>query len=152
MAHEIRTTDDIPIFQKQYLPAESLNKEILKQSRELYKMGFIEDSDSPCYSPVWLVPKKPGPDGQRRWRMVIDYRKLNEKTIKDAYPLPNINSILDQLGGAKYFSILDMRMGFHQIPMNPNSKALTAFFTPYGHYQYTRMPFGLTNALWIMYY
>lgn len=72
VAHEIRTTDDDPIFQKQYRPAEALNDEILKQTRELYEMRFVEDSDSPYNSPVWMVPKKPGPDGERRWRIVIE--------------------------------------------------------------------------------
>ncbi|KMQ83421.1 enzymatic polyprotein endonuclease reverse, partial [Lasius niger] len=78
--------------------------------------------------------------------MVIDYRKLNEKTIGDAYPLPNINEILDQLGSAKYFSIFDLAQGFHQIPMDEKDTPKTAFTTPYGHYEYLRMPFGLKNA------
>lgn len=78
--------------------------------------------------------------------MVIDFRKLNEKTIRNAYPLPNINEILDQLGSAKYFSVFYLAQGFHQIPMDPNDMAKTAFWTPYGHYKYQRMPFGLKNA------
>ena len=78
--------------------------------------------------------------------MVIDYRSLNEKTISDAYPLPNICEILNQLGGAKYFSTLDLASGFHQIPMDPDSQSKTAFCTSYGHYEYKRMPFGLKNA------
>lgn len=77
--------------------------------------------------------------------MVIDYRKLNEKTISDAYPLPNIIDILDQLGGAKYFT-LDLASGFHQIPMDSESKFKTAFSTPYGHYEFNKMPFGLKTA------
>ena len=78
--------------------------------------------------------------------MVIDYRKLNEKTVGDAYPLPNITDILDQLGGAKYFSTLDLASGFHQILVNPASKPKTAFSTPNGHYEFNRMPFGLKTA------
>lgn len=78
--------------------------------------------------------------------MVIDYRKINEKTLGDAYPLPNICDILDQLGGAKYFSVLDLASGFHQIPMDPADAHKTAFSTPHGHYQFSRMPFGLRNA------
>lgn len=144
--HKIVTTDDIPTFQKQYRHPETLNKEVLEQARELLNHDIIEESDSPSNSPVWIVPKKPGPDGERRWRMVIDFRKLNDKTIKDSYPLPNINYILDQLGGAQYFSILDLAMGFHQIPMDPESKNKTAFSTPFGHYHFNRMPFGLKNA------
>ena len=78
--------------------------------------------------------------------MVIDYRKLNEKTVGDAYPLPNITDILDQLGGSKYFSSLDLASGFHQISMDPASRAKTASSTPFAHLEFLRMPFGLKNA------
>jgi len=107
---------------------------------------IIEYSNSPYNSPIWIVSKKPDSAGNKRWRMVIDYRALNEKTIGDAYPLPNITDILDQLGNAKYFSVLDLASGFHQIPMDPKDASKTAFSTPYGHYQFKRMPFGLKNA------
>ncbi|XP_051170097.1 uncharacterized protein LOC127287306 [Leptopilina boulardi] len=146
VTHSIQTTDDTPIFQKQYRPAETLNNEINIQTKELKKNECIEDSDSPYNSPVWIVPKKPGPDGKKRWRMVIDFRRLNDITVKDSYPLPHITSILDQLGGAQYFSTLDLAMGFHQIKMHPDSKAKTAFSTPFGHFHFNRMPFGLKNA------
>ena len=146
MQHEIHTTDDLPTFQRQYRPAEAHNEEILKQTRELLNSNLIEDSNSPYNSPVWIVPKKSDEQGNKRWRMVIDYRQLNEKTISDAYPLPNITHILDQLGGAQYFSILDLASGFHQVKMHPSSKPKTAFSTPYGHYHFNRMPFGLKNA------
>ena len=78
--------------------------------------------------------------------MVLDFRKLNEKTIGDAYPLPNIIDILDQLGSAQYFSVFDIASGFHQIKMSPEDSHKTAFSTPYGHYEFNRMPFGLKNA------
>lgn len=78
--------------------------------------------------------------------MVIDYRALNEKTVGDFYPLPNITHILGQLGEAKYFSVMDLGSGFHQIPMNPNSQAKTAFSTFCSHLEFTRMPIGLKNA------
>lgn len=70
--------------------------------------------------------------------MVIDYRKLNEKTILDAYPLPNIDEILDQLGNARYFSAFDLASGFHQIGMSSKDVAKTAFSTPNGHFEYVR--------------
>lgn len=74
---------------------------------------------------------------------MIDYRGLNEKIIEDAYPLSNITEILDQLGSAKYFSIFDLKSGFHQIEMHPEDRQKTAFSTLHGHYEFTRMPFGL---------
>ena len=108
--------------------------------------GIIEPSDSPYNSPVWVVPKKTDASGKQKWRIVIDFRKLNELTDQDAYPLPDIDNILSQLGNAKFFSALDLSSGFHQIPMNPESKKYTAFSAPQGHYHYNRMPFGLKNA------
>ena len=78
--------------------------------------------------------------------MVLDFRKLNEKTIGDSYPLPNIIDISDQLGSAQYFSVFDLASGFHQIKMSPEDSHKTAFSAPYGHYEFDRMPFGLKNA------
>jgi len=76
-----------------------------------------------------VVPKKTDASGQQYFRLVVDYRKLNEKTIGNAYPLPDITEILDQLGQAKYFSCLDLEMGYHQIDMNPSDVDKTAFST-----------------------
>lgn len=76
----------------------------------------------------------------------MNYQNLNQKTIRDVYPLPNICDILDQLGGAKYFSVLDLANGFHQIPMHPDDAHKTAFSTSHGHYQFERMSFGLKNT------
>jgi len=84
--------------------------------------------------------------GNKRWRMIIDYRALNEKTIGDAYLLPNITEILDQLGNVKYFSIFDLASGFHQIPMHKSDASKTIFTTPHRHYEFNRMPFGLKIA------
>jgi hypothetical protein len=113
---------------------------------ELLEQEIIKPSKSPYNTPVWIVPKKADSKGNKRWRMVLDFRELNEKTVGDAYPLPNITEILDQLGGAKYFSVLDLASGFHQIRMHPSDSHKTAFSTPHGHYEFDRMPFGLKNA------
>jgi len=145
-SHKIPTTDDLPINTKQYRFPPIHKVEINKQVSQLLSNDIIRASISPYNSPVWVVPKKADSHGNKRWRMVIDYRNLNEKTIGDAYPLPNISDILDQLGAAKYFSVLDLASGFHQIPMNPAHAHKTAFSTPHGHYEFTRMPFGLKNA------
>ncbi|XP_036140388.1 uncharacterized protein LOC118644842 [Monomorium pharaonis] len=144
--HFIPTTDDIPVHTKQYRFPPVHKEEISKQINDLLINDSIEHSTSPYNSPLWIVPKKPDSQGNKRWRLVIDYRNLNEKTIGDAYPLPNITDILDQLGSAKYFSVLDLASGFHQIPMASKDAPKTAFSTPYGHYQFKRMPFGLKNA------
>jgi hypothetical protein len=87
-----------------------------------------------------------GPDGKRKWRLVVDFRKLNEKTIGNAYPLPEITEILGQLGKSKYFSCLDMVMGYHQIELAPAEGLKTAFSTKQGHWEYRRLPFGLKTA------
>jgi hypothetical protein len=91
------------------------------------------------------VPKKTGIDGKQRWRLVVDFRRLNEKTI-DAYPLPGIAEILDQLGQSKCFSCSDMVMGYHQIKLEESSRLQTAFSTKQGHWQYKRLAFGLKTA------
>ena len=78
--------------------------------------------------------------------MVLDFPKLNEKTIGDSYPLPNINDIFYSLGSAKYFSVFDLATGFHHIKMDPKDSQKTAFSTPHGHYEFDRMPFGLKTA------
>lgn len=144
--HKINTTDDQPINTKQYRFPPIHKNEIDRQVGEMLKNGIIEPSVSPYNSPLWIVPKKADSKGNKRWRLVIDFRALNEKTLGDAYPLPNIIDILDQLGSAKYFSVFDLASGFHQIPMHESDAPKTAFSTPFGHYEFKRMPFGLKNA------
>uniref|UniRef100_A0AAG5DT40 RNA-directed DNA polymerase n=1 Tax=Anopheles atroparvus TaxID=41427 RepID=A0AAG5DT40_ANOAO len=113
---------------------------------ELLDNGIIAHSTSPYSSPVWVVPKKTDASGKRKIRVVIDYRKLNEKTIEDKYPIPQIEEILDNLGKSSYFTTLDLKSGFHQIEMDPKDRMKTAFSTTQGHFEFARMPFGLKNA------
>jgi len=107
---------------------------------------IIRTSVSQWNAPLLVVSKKADASGKPKLRVVVDFRKLNNISIGDSFPLPNITEILDQLGSAKYFITLDLASGYHQIPMVEPDKGKTAFSTPYGHYEFNRMPFGLKNA------
>lgn len=146
LEHEIKTTDETPVHTKQYRYPPIHQDEIKRQVTDLLGKGIIKDSDSPYNSPLWIVPKKADASGKQKWRLVIDYRKLNEKTIKDSYPIPNIDEILDGLGNAKYFSAFDLTSSFHQVGVKENDIHKTAFSTKDGHFEFVRMPFGLKNA------
>lgn len=145
--HVIKTVDEQPVFSKLYRYPPIHDVEVQNQVRSMLEQGIIRPSNSPYCSPLWVVPKKKDASGKTKWRVVIDYKNLNEKTISDKYPLPNIEDLLDQLNECKYFTALDLSSGFHQIEMDPNSIAKTAFNAgTHGHYEYLRMPFGLKNA------
>ncbi|GAA5971619.1 hypothetical protein JCM3765_001266 [Sporobolomyces pararoseus] len=105
------------------------------------KSGFIRPSQSPVGAPILFVKKKDG-----SLRLCVDYRGLNSVTIKNKYPLPLINETLDRLIGARYFTKIDLRNGYHHVRIRVGDEWKTAFRTRYGHYEYQVMPFGLTNA------
>lgn len=146
ITHEIRTKTDQQINSKLYRLPPKHEEEVRRQIEEMETQGIIRKSNSRYSSPIVIVAKKPDNSGRQKFRLCVDYRKLNEITIDDKYPLPNIDNILDKLGRAQYFSSLDLAKGYHQIKMNPNDAHKTAFVTPMGLYEFLRMPFGLKNA------
>ncbi|CAK1595436.1 unnamed protein product [Parnassius mnemosyne] len=112
----------------------------------MLEQGIIRPSESAWSSPIWIVPKKVDASGKTKWRLVVDFRKLNEKTISDKYPIPNISDVLDKLGNCQYFTTLDLASGFYQVEMNPSDIPKTAFNVEHGHFEFLRMPMGLKNS------
>lgn len=135
-----------PIFVKQYRIPESYKKEVQRQIDELESRGIIERSSSPWNSPLLLIPKKLSESGERKFRLVIDYRKLNAVTISRSYPIPLVDEIIDQKKGAKLFTVLDLHGAFHQISLNEKCKQYTSFSTAYEKYHFNSSPFGLVGS------
>ena len=130
-----------PVNQRPYRYAVQQKNEIDKMIQDLLKAGTVQPSSSTYASPVVLVKKK-----DNTWRLCVDYRKLNEMTVKDRFPIPLIEDLMDELGGSKVYSKIDLRAGYHQVRMDESEIHKTAFCTHSGHYEYLVMPFGLTNA------
>ena len=130
-----------PVYKHPYRLSPLETAEMHKQIAELLAKGFIEPSTSPYGAPILFATKADG-----TLRMCIDYRKLNDQTIKTRYPLPRIEDLLDKLQGARYFTTLDLHSGYHQILIEKGDRPKTAFTTPCGHYQWNVMPFGLCSA------
>jgi len=130
-----------PPFKATYRLSYPEMDELKKQLAELSTKGFIRPSTSPFGAPVLFVHKKEG-----TLRLCVDYRALNKITIKNRYPLPRIEELMDRLCGAKYFSKIDLYSGYHQIRIKDTDIHKTAFRTRYGHYEFLVLPFGLTNV------
>jgi hypothetical protein len=114
---------------------------IKEEIERMLESNIIQPSESPWASPVVLVRKKNG-----KLRFCVDYRRLNNVTKKDAYPLPRIQEMLNALSGSQWFSTLDLASGYWQVMMDPKDREKTAFITKYGTYEFNVMPFGLCNA------
>ena len=116
-------------------------QELRVQLQELLDKGFIRPSTSPWGAPILFAKKK-----DKTLRLCIDYRQLNRVTVKNRYPLPRIDDLFDQLRGARAYSKIDLRTGYHQLRVREIDIPKTAFRTRYGHLEFTVMPFGFTNA------
>ena len=108
--------------------------------------GAIQHSTSSWNSPILIVPKKTDASGKIKWRLVVDFRKLNDVTIGDYFPIPLNSEVLNSLGNSKYFSTVDFASGFWQNPVRTEDRPKTAFSTNCGHFYYKSMPFGLKGS------
>ena len=140
--HRIELDNTTPFKQRHRRIPPSMYQEVKEHIQELINGGIVRKSHSPWASNIVLVRKK-----DNSLRMCVDFRQLNKRTIKDSYALPRTEELFDCLKGAKYFSVLDMKSGYHQVEMDESHKSRTAFTVgPLGFYEFQRMPFGLTNA------
>lgn len=143
----IKTTDNEPVYSKAYPYPMAAVKFVNQEVSDLLNTGIIRPSRSPYNNPVWVVDKKGlNEDGSRKMRLVIDFRKLNAKTVSDKYPIPDTTVILSNLGQSSFFSTLDLKSGFHQIRLCERDREKTAFSVNNGKFEFCRLPFGLKNA------
>lgn len=139
----LRIKDGNPVYVKNYRLPKCQKEEIEKQVNKLLQSKLIEKSQSAYNSPLILVPKQTV-NGEKQWRMCVDYRLVNKKLIADRFPLPRIDDILDSLGRTKYFSVLDLYSGFWQIELTEDSRDITSFSTNDGSFRWKVLPFGLS--------
>ncbi|XP_070579112.1 uncharacterized protein [Ptychodera flava] len=139
--HRIPVTDNQPVRERHRRIPPAMYDEVKRVLKGMLDSGAIRKSHSPWAAPVVLVQKKDGTT-----RLCVDYRRLNARTIRDAYPIPRIEETLDLLKGAKWFSSIDLKSGYWQIAMSEEDIPKTAFTTPLGFFECCRMPFGLKNA------
>lgn len=131
-----------PVNIRAYRYPPSLKDEIECQVKDMLDKGLIQPSSSPFSSPVLLVRKKDG-----SWCFCVDYRHLNALTVKSVYPILVFDQLVDELGSASWFSIIDLYSGYHQIRLQPGEEFKTGFSTHAGHFEFTIVPFGLSGAL-----
>ena len=141
LKHEIEVYKRRPIYARPYKIPNSIEEEVECKIAELVRNGILKECCSPWNFPLIPVRKKSGDI-----RLCVDYRRLNDITVKKVFPLPDHQQIIDCLDGAKYFSTLDLSQGYYQIPLDERDQMKSAFTTKSGQYCFTRTPFGLTNS------
>ena len=141
MHHDIYTTPGKVVRQRPYRIPQARRAAIREEVKTMLKLQVIEESYSPWSSPIVIVPK---PDGSLRF--CNDFRKLNEISAFDAYPMPRVDELIERLGPARFVSTLDLTKGYWQVPLTHRAKEKTAFTTPDGLFQYTVLPFGVHGA------
>uniref|UniRef100_A0A9J7WVP0 ribonuclease H n=1 Tax=Cyprinus carpio carpio TaxID=630221 RepID=A0A9J7WVP0_CYPCA len=141
LQHDVRTPQGTIVRQRPYRIPEARQHAVEGEVREMLKLGVIEPSRSPWSSPIVMVPK---PDCTLRF--CNDFRRLNEVSEFDGYPMPRVDELLERLGRARFISTLDLTKGYWQVPLTETAKPKTAFSTPTGHWQYRVLPFGLHGA------
>jgi hypothetical protein len=134
------------IASRNYRIPEALKSGLKQLAEQMLRDGIIRHSSSLWNSPIILVKMKEDVSQKQKWRLVVDFRKLNDVTVGDSFPLPLITEILDALGKARYFTTVDLASGFHQVPLREEDSPKTAFSTPDGHYEYCTMPMGICSA------
>ncbi|KAI2654662.1 Retrovirus-related Pol polyprotein [Labeo rohita] len=139
--HDIRTPPGVIVRQRPYQVPEARQQAIEEEVQQMLKLGVIEPSRSPWSSPIVMVPK---PDGSLHF--CNDFRRLNEVSEFNGYPMPRVDKLLDRLGKARYITTLDLTKGYWQVPLSESAKPKTAFSTPSGHWQYRTLTFGLHGA------
>ncbi|KAL1274384.1 hypothetical protein QQF64_027198 [Cirrhinus molitorella] len=139
--HDIRTPPEVIVRQRPYRVPEARRQAIEDEIQEMLRLGIIEPSRSAWSSTIVMVPK---PDGTLRF--CNDFRRLNEVSEFDSYPMPRVDELLERLGRARFISTLDLTKGYWQVALTKSAKPKTAFSTPSGHWQYRTLPFGLHGA------
>ena len=142
LKHEIHLNSDVPVKQSYRRIPPHIFNEVRDHIQGLLEANIIRPSSSPYASPIVVVRKKSGDI-----RLCVDYRRINDITRKDSFPLPRVQEVVDELKGSKYFSVIDMASGYTQVPVEEEHKHITAFCVPYGLFEYNRLPFGLSNAV-----
>ncbi|KAL2095623.1 hypothetical protein ACEWY4_007771 [Coilia grayii] len=141
VVHEINLVDEVPVNLPYRRIPPTQYKEVKEHISQLLRKGVIQESSSSYASPVVIVRKSDG-----SIRLCVDYRKLNQKTKRDAFPLPRIDESFDALRGARFFSSIDLASGYHQVAVSEHDRHKTAFTTPFGLYEHLRMPMGVCNG------